>query len=389
MELNKKKRYIIIIIITIIAILSLSTYAWLSYRTNDTAMVLTVGDINNVRITMSPYQIDAKISPNLTYTGQKYTTVEVVNNSSSPRNIKLFYKINAIDSELATSNLKYTIEKKEVGSSSYTHITPDGNFNGASKGDIITILEESAPVGTTYYKVYVWLYSASSAQNNVPGKKINAELNAEIGENQYQVTFDADGGTVSPETMVVEYGSTYQNLPTPSRTGYTFLGWNGKNMLNLSTCTFTYCTLNANNSITSNINNSYYSSIYANYLASYFMENLGKTFTYSMSEPISNRSFGIVIYGPRSGGSTYQEINGGATNKTTFTVATDFTNITKVELRFNRLGSTFTDTTTTRTNFQIEIGSNATAYEPYYITNGTTVVQNQNHTLTAIWQKNS
>jgi len=98
MELNKKKRYIIIIIITIIAILSLSTYAWLTYRTNDTAMVLTVGDINNVKITMSPYQINSKISPNVTYTGEPYTTVEVVNNSSSPRNIRLFYTINAIDS---------------------------------------------------------------------------------------------------------------------------------------------------------------------------------------------------------------------------------------------------------------------------------------------------
>lgn len=181
-ELIKKKRYLIILIVAIIAIISLGTYAWLSYRTNDTAMVLTVGDINNVQITMNPYQLDANISPNLTYTAQPYTTIEVVNNSSEPRNIRLFYTINAIDSELATSNLKYTIEKKAVGSGSYTHITPDGNFNGASRGDTITILEESTPVGTTMYKVYVWLYSASSAQNNVPGKKFNAELNAMIGE---------------------------------------------------------------------------------------------------------------------------------------------------------------------------------------------------------------
>ena len=182
MNLIKKKRYLIILIVTMIVIISLGTYAWLSYRTNDTAMVLTVGDINNVRITMNPYQIDAKISPNLTYTAQPYTTVEVINNSSSPKNIRLLYNINAIDSELATSNLKYTIEKKAVGSGSYTHITPDGNFNGASKGSSITIVDELAPVGTTMYKVYVWLYSASSAQNNVPGKKFNAELNAMIGE---------------------------------------------------------------------------------------------------------------------------------------------------------------------------------------------------------------
>ena len=175
-----KKRYILSLIIAILVIISLGTYAWLSYRTNDTAMVLTVGDINNVRITMNPYQIDAKMSPNLTYTGQPYTTVEVINNSSEAKNITLFYTVNAIDSELATSNLKYTIEKQAVGASSYTHVTPDGNFSGASQGSVITIVDELVPVGTTMYKVYVWLYSANGNQGNIPGKKFNAELNATI-----------------------------------------------------------------------------------------------------------------------------------------------------------------------------------------------------------------
>ncbi len=183
--MENKKRYILSLIVAILVVISLGTYAWLTYRTNDTAMVLTIGDINNVRITMNPYQIDANLSPNLTYIGQPYTTVEVVNNSLEPKGIKLYYKINAIDSELATSNLKYTIEKKAVGSSSYTHITPDGNFAGATKGDIITVVDEEVPVGTTYYKVYVWLYSASSAQNNVTGKRFNAELGADTKYHVY------------------------------------------------------------------------------------------------------------------------------------------------------------------------------------------------------------
>ena len=222
MNLENKKRYILGIIIAIIAIISLGTYAWLSYRTNDTAMVLTIGDINNVRITMSPYQIDTKISPNLTYTGQPYTTVEVINNSSSPRNIKLFYTINAIDSELATTNLKYTIEKQAVGASSYTHITPDGNFSGASKGSVITIIDESVPVGTTYYKVYVWLYSASSAQNNVTGKRFNAELNANIigasiPETVYTVNlYDENATNYNSVIIGSQISNTITQYPTAS-----------------------------------------------------------------------------------------------------------------------------------------------------------------------------
>ena len=37
---------------------------------------------------------------------------------------------------------------------------------------------------------------------------------------------------------------------------------------------------------------------------------------------------------------------------------------------------------------QIEEGTEATEYEPYYLTPSTTVTQNKNHTLTAIWVEN-
>ena len=40
----------------------------------------------------------------------------------------------------------------------------------------------------------------------------------------YTVDLDANGGTVVPESLIVEAGST-ANLPTPSRSGYKFEGW--------------------------------------------------------------------------------------------------------------------------------------------------------------------
>ena len=43
--------------------------------------------------------------------------------------------------------------------------------------------------------------------------------------NEYTVTFDANGGAVEPKTQTVTYGSTYGELPTPTRKGYTFVGW--------------------------------------------------------------------------------------------------------------------------------------------------------------------
>ena len=42
---------------------------------------------------------------------------------------------------------------------------------------------------------------------------------------QYTVTFNANGGTVAPTTISVANGNAVGDLPTPIRTGYTFIGW--------------------------------------------------------------------------------------------------------------------------------------------------------------------
>ena len=41
----------------------------------------------------------------------------------------------------------------------------------------------------------------------------------------YLVTFDPNGGKVSPESTAVTIGKPYGTLPTPNRTGYKFAGW--------------------------------------------------------------------------------------------------------------------------------------------------------------------
>ena len=41
----------------------------------------------------------------------------------------------------------------------------------------------------------------------------------------YTVTFNANGGSTPTASKTVAYGSTYGTLPTPTRSGYAFLGW--------------------------------------------------------------------------------------------------------------------------------------------------------------------
>ena len=52
-------------------------------------------------------------------------------------------------------------------------------------------------------------------------------LYAKWTPNNYTLTLNANGGSVSPTSKTVTYGNTYTDLPTPTRAGYTFGGWYG------------------------------------------------------------------------------------------------------------------------------------------------------------------
>ena len=55
-------------------------------------------------------------------------------------------------------------------------------------------------------------------------------ITAQWTANKYTVTFNANGGDVSPNSKEVTYDSSYGDLPEPSRSGHAFLGWlNEKN----------------------------------------------------------------------------------------------------------------------------------------------------------------
>ncbi len=172
-------KYIILVGLVVVSLIVAGTFAWLTYRSNKTKMVLTISDFKNVEITLSPYVINTKLSPVATYTGEKYTSVKAQSTGTVSKNFSLYYKINSIASELAISSFKYTITKSTNGTS-YSHLKT-GNFNGATSNSQLNILEETLPAGETYYyRVYIWLDSSGGNQTAASGKSFNGELMAEI-----------------------------------------------------------------------------------------------------------------------------------------------------------------------------------------------------------------
>ena len=70
-------------------------------------------------------------------------------------------------------------------------------------------------------------WSASSTYNSgtsLNGKYGNVTLNAQWSPVGYTITYDANGGSVSPGTLSYNIEST-STLATPSKTGYSFAGW--------------------------------------------------------------------------------------------------------------------------------------------------------------------
>ena len=124
------------------------------------------------------------------------------------------------------SGLKYTLE-----------FDPNGGTCGTDDKEVTfgSAYGELPDASRDGYDFAGW-YTAASG-----GKKIEAQmfvstqnfnLQASVHKiyahwtgKQYTITLDANGGTVQPGTTTVTFGSTYGELPRPSRSGFTFSGW--------------------------------------------------------------------------------------------------------------------------------------------------------------------
>ena len=227
-------------------------------------------------------------------------------------------------------------------------------------------------------------------------------------EDLYTVTFDPNGGRVDQTSKLVKLNENYGKLPIPTRTGYTFKGWNGKNLLNLNVDrSYPSSTNFSNDTPRTFTEKSYIKGIAYN---NYFDDNDSRITNYEISDNSVSISSTYSGYGVgfaflsnenehysisyNSNGDEIQsmlfyDINGNL-------ISYDFRQLNRKKfitpegtmylvIQF----STKYSVSTTYSNIQLEEGDTATPYEPYYITKDTKVVQNKNHTLKAIWEKNS
>ncbi len=76
----------------------------------------------------------------------------------------------------------------------------------------------------TGYTFRGWFYGDTQVTDGIWNIAQDVMLVAQWEANEYTVRLDANGGSVSEDSLTVAYDQEY-TLPTPERTGYTFLGW--------------------------------------------------------------------------------------------------------------------------------------------------------------------
>ena len=250
------------------------------------------------------------------------------------------------------------------------------NVNGMYAGKVIV---DNLKKNTNYYLQYLTENIAGAlkqvnifagdtqtntlkAFNNSIGGIFNTGENTKINiwfyaNNKPTTTGEANFTNIQLEegTVATDY-VPYNSLEIKDR---------GENLLDLSKCQFNGCKIGSDGkSIISNISNNYYCELITTQLNDYLLANKGKTLTF-LTGTLLNKATAVVIYGTRTNGSTYQEVNEQATGKCSITVADDFTTITAIRLRFNRQSTPFTDTSTTINYAMLVLGAEEIPYKQY------------------------
>ena len=110
--------------------------------------------------------------------------------------------------------------------------TADVYINGTLVADNVSDYWTQWQEGTSYEikdiktvtgKKYNGVYSGS-IKGTVGGETTNVYLSFITAT--YTINYQANGGSVSPTSQSITYGSKIETLPTPKRDGYTFSGWN-------------------------------------------------------------------------------------------------------------------------------------------------------------------
>lgn len=239
-----KKKYLILMVITLIVSVGTLTYAYfegtvLNDGVNKTTVTtgsinVNISDTSVVATDVKPLSTDSDDSANqFAYEQASFVKKFTVSNDADSLNvcIGLYLKINSVDSQLVSQYFRYKIVQDDTGTSI------EGNFS-----DISTLDDKF--LGSLYffnsgesksYTMYIWIeYDTNANQTSMLNKTMNATLyvkavDCKLKENcdtrtTYSINYKLNGGSGCYKTSI-NANSTLGSICEPYRDGYNFVGW--------------------------------------------------------------------------------------------------------------------------------------------------------------------
>ncbi len=122
----------------------------------------------------------------------------------------------------------HTLEAKWTAKGEHVTYDPNGGTVSPNGKDVIyDDVYGTLPTPTRTGHIFNGWYLGGTkvTENTIVKTADDHTLEAKWTANTYRVTYNANGGTVSPLSEHKTYDSKYGTLPTPTRTGYAFIGW--------------------------------------------------------------------------------------------------------------------------------------------------------------------
>ena len=417
---KKKNNIYLIVFVTLLFSLIGATYAYFRVNTtNDTTLGGVIGKIECLDITYSEsniIELDNQYPITDEYALDNLTplTVTVTNNCTNEQEpidyVLTYTSLSENTGYIPDSKIRILVKRQKGSNEEKTSILPTyvNNLENLTSGTTYTMLsndlntrnitkdytnktsyvidrEEIESNTTNIYKVYLWIdywegdtTHTGLNNNSTMGLDYKSAISLVVNSEEtpkYLVTFDTNGGTLNSEnaSKVVYLGEEYGELPIPTREGYEFLGWNGKNLFNKAN----YLLLKD----------------YPIQINSYYWGTISL-------KPNTRYKLSIIRYNGYTGKGNYYLIVNKEKSATSSYFSIAHNNYPNYEglnyydtdsdgvLYIGRVWVTQADLNKIwqNTNFQIEEGTEATPYEPYFVTSDVIVTQQKDHILKAIWE---
>ena len=246
--LENKKILIIIIIVLLLSISGLTLAYFVGQIGNPATanVTLTSRTVDNLtfqtgnNITIGPVNQAnfAQGSGNKSGSATVSATLKAnTGTNSATENYNVYLKITSNNFVYTTSNntAELVLKVTNPAGNSQTISGLTSVTSGGVTGYDITTKQGLIPIASNYqitttstktdtWTVEVYFINLNSDQQANSAKTFNAQII--IGKDALStVTFDANGGTVSQTSKIVTAGQVYDTLPTPTKSGATFLGW--------------------------------------------------------------------------------------------------------------------------------------------------------------------